>query len=260
MSLTGDLLFRVLAKNDPIYVISHERSGTHFAINTIFRNTYVEQRLHYVGDWLGPYERPTSRYAHIENFRKEWPHICRAGGMIKSHCDVAGFQARFPHAPVIYVLRDARDTLVSFFHYLNREELYSTNPGLASQRCADFSEFLRRPLSDYLRFGFFEYPDFENVAGRWASHVAGWLAVPGITVVRYEELVADFASCIRRICKGVGLIPRWRQSPVSLSEGASVLPRKGVVGDWKTTFRGEDEEFVRTTVERYGLRPEGTLL
>jgi len=254
------LLFRMLVKRDPFYVISHERSGTHFAINTLFRNTYVAQHLHYVGDWLGPYEDSAGQFRHLDGFRNDWARIRARGGMIKSHCDTATFRTRFPEAPVVYVIRDARDTLVSFFHYLNKDELYITNPGLASQRCADFSEFLRRPASDYLRLGFFAKPDFDNVAGRWACHVAGWLAMPGVTVVRYENLMTDFKSCVRQVCRGVGLLPRWHQAPVGMGEGAAVLPRKGIIGDWKTHFSAGDEEFLYGELARYGLNPEGVPL
>lgn len=260
MNSPGRWIFKKLARKEPVYVISHERSGTHFAINNLFKNTYMTQHLHYVGDWLGPYDDPSTRWNHLDDFRAAWPEIRQRGGIIKSHCDAEIFRARFPAAPVVYVLRDARDTLVSFFHYLNRDELYTSNPGLEDQRCADFSTFLRRPLSNYLRMGFYSSDNFHNVVGRWASHVSGWLEFPGVTVLRYEELAADFRKAVKRVARDVGLVPRLFQSPVAIGEAASVLPRKGIVGDWKNHFSDEDHTFLRNETARYGLTPEGTLL
>jgi len=245
--------FNLLAPKTPFYVISHERSGTHFAINTLFRNTYVAQTFSYVGDWLGPYGKPETRYQHLDRFREEWPERRRTGGLIKSHCDSVTFVKHFPKAKVVYVLRDPRDTLVSFFHYLNSEALYGTNPGLANQRCRDFSEFLRRPATDYLRMGFFEDANFDNVVGRWASHTHGWLARPEVCVLRYEDLKSDYRACVRRACRSVGLLPRLRQQAVGLQDGASILPRKGVVGDWKNMFTVEDEEFLQRELAPWKL-------
>lgn len=253
---TKERLFALLARKTPFYVISHERSGTHFAINTLFRNAYVAQTFSYVGDWLGPYDQPETRHRHLERFQKAWPERRRAGGLIKSHCDAETFQRFFPEAKVVYVLRDPRDTLVSFFHYLNSEDLHRTNPGLADQRSTKFSEFLRRTPSTYLRMGFFENPDFDNVVGRWASHVCGWAVRPNVCLLRYEDLKTDFRKCVWKTCRHVGLLPRLRMKAVRMEEGASILPRKGVMGDWKNHFSPEDEEFLNTELARWPIPAE----
>jgi len=216
-------------------------------------NAYVFPHLHYVGDWLGPYDQPTSRFSHLERFASDWPLILSRGGIIKSHCDAALFDAWFPVAPVVYVMRDPRDTLVSFFHYLNRDELYETNPGLEDQRCSDFSMFLRRPVSEYLRFGFYAEPDFQNVAGRLAAHLSGWLRRSGVCVLRYEDLQRDFRSSVFRACAKVGMLPRLKMHPVGIRDAVSVLPRKGTSGDWKNHFRPGDEEFLENELQSRGL-------
>ncbi len=246
-------VFGLLARRTPFYVVSHERSGTHLTINTLFRNAYVQPRLLYVGDWLGPYDRPNTRFAHLEGFRAKWPATSRAGGIIKTHADVMLFREKYPKAKVVYVLRDPRDTLVSFFHYLNSDELHHSNPGLPNQRSANFAEFLRRPPSDYLLYGFSNEPSFSNVAGRWASHVAGWLAQPGVCVVTYEQLRANFRRCVLRICFAVGLWPRLSQRAVGLHDAPSVLPRSGHSGGWREVFSRADEELLRTEISTRGL-------
>jgi hypothetical protein len=251
--MIGRLVFATLRKKTPFYVVSHERSGTHFTINTIFANAYVVPRLRYVGDWLGPYDHPATRHRHLEDFRREWPLWQRGGGLVKTHADAPLFKEWYPAAPVVYVWRDPRDTLVSFFHYLNSDELHRTNPGLESQRCSNFAEFLRRPLTDYLKHGFSHEPDFDNVAARWASHVSGWLSAPGICVVRYEQLKNNFREAVRDICRSVGAVPRWRQKAVGLRDAVSVLPRKGVAGEWRKYFTAEDEKFLEEQAARCRL-------
>lgn len=248
-----DLVFRLLVRRNPFYVVSHERSGTHLTINTLFRNTYVQPRLHYVGDWLGPYDAPCSRFSHLETFAVDWPALSSRGGIIKTHADAELFRRRYPKGDIVYVLRDPRDTMVSLFHYLNSDELHRTNPGLASQRCASFGEFLRRPVSDYLRLGFYENPNFEDVVGRWAQHVAGWLGVPGICIVRYEEFKKDFRKTVNKVCRSIGLVPRLFQSPVGLHDVPATLPRKGVPGGWRAYFSDDDEEFLRKRITERGL-------
>lgn len=246
-------IFAFLAKKAPFYVVSHERSGTHFAINTLFANTYVQPRLRYVGDWLGPYERPETRHRHLENLQRDWDGWRKDGGMVKTHADTALFRRWYPEAPVVYVLRDPRDTLVSFFHYLNSDELHQSNPGLADQRCRDFGKFLRRPASDYLKFGFYEKAEFDNVVGRWAQHVAGWLDTPGVCVVRYEELARDFRGVVRKVCRAVGLWPRIRKKAVGLHDATATLPRKGVTGEGRRHFSAEDEKFLVEQLGVFGL-------
>jgi hypothetical protein len=248
-----EIFFGLLAKKEPFYVVSHERSGTHLAINTLFRNAYIQPRLRYVGDWLGPYDRPETRYRHLEQFLRDWPALASGGGIIKTHADAGLFRRWYPSAPVVYVLRDPRDTLVSFFHYLNSDELHATNPGLENQRCSVFSEFLRRPLSPYLRDGFCEDATFENVAGRWASHVAGWLREPNVCVLRYEDLLRDYRACVRKACAETGIVPRLFQKPVGLHDAVSVLPRRGVSGEGRVMFAPDDEQLLREELAARGL-------
>ena len=59
------------------------------------------------------------------------------------------------------------------------------------------------------------------------------------------------------VCPQVGLIPRMRMSPVPFGECNAILPRKGIVEDWKTHFSKEDEQFLAEELARYGVDIEG---
>lgn len=121
------------------YVVSHERAGTHFTINTLLKNTVGISRQANVGEWFGPYDDPAARFAHVDAACQSIPD---ASTLIKSHCDADLFLARYPRRPVLWVVRDPRDTLVSWFHYLNREEYYRNNPGVERFTGGTFGDFL----------------------------------------------------------------------------------------------------------------------
>ena len=242
--ISPDLLF---------YVISHERSGTHFMINTILRNTYAKRGWHNVGEWFGPYDNHTDRFAHIDAFNSTWEQARKQRAIIKSHCDRDLIEAQYKRAKVIYVLRDPRDTLTSWFHYLNRDEFYHHNPQVPDHRCESFAEFLRRPLSPFLKYSYSLHGNFSNVAERWASHVSGWLGTPGTLVCRYEQLHRDYRFVLGRVADFLGLRLRLRTRPVGLHDVPSILPRKGIIGDWRNVFSEADEAFLREAVEKAGI-------
>ncbi|MBT8763360.1 sulfotransferase domain-containing protein [Desulfohalobiaceae bacterium Ax17] len=246
--LSPDLLF---------YIISHERSGTHFVINTILRNIYIRQGWHNIGEWFGS-DDPTNRFAHIDEFNRKWEQTYKQAAIIKSHCERDLFEARYRRAKVIYVLRNPRDTLTSWFYYLNRVEFYQYNPQVPDHRCKSFSEFLRRPISSFLKHSYSLHADFSNVAERWASHVSGWLKVagsePDVLVVRYEELHRDYKPVLKEVASFLGLRLRLRTRPVSLNDASAILPRKGIIGDWLNVFSEADEAFLREAVEKAGIK------
>lgn len=251
----AETTFSTLARKPPLYLISHERSGTHLAINLCFRNLYILQAFHDFAHWTGPYENPLDASAHWQSVARRWPEILTAGGVVKSHCEAEVWRRFLPKTNVLYVLRDLRDTLVSFFHYLNRDESHGNNPGRETLRSGSFQEFLRRPLDDFLQFGFSIEGGAANVAERWAKHVRGWLDMPGIVVLRYESLLSDYRTCMYQVASRVRIWPKLKMSPYSFGEKGAILPRKGVVGDWSEYFSEEDLDFLRVAMQKWSVDP-----
>lgn len=243
-------LYEFFCKKKPIYVISHERSGTHLAINLLYRNLYLRQSFLDFPEWKE--DRSPDREIYWKSFRKRAADGALPG-IIKCHCDVEVFERCLPCWPVVYVIRDPRDTLLSFFHYLNRDEFHEANPGLGSLRCETFGEFLRRPLDSHLRRNFSLADPGDTVVDRWAKHASSWLGKPGVTVVKYETLNSRFRKEMWRVAFGAPAIPKMRMVPYRFGEGGAILPRKGIVGDWKNVFSLEDENLVATTLDRHGL-------
>ena len=97
--------------------------------------------------------------------------------IIKSH---EGYNSRYPK--VIYIVRDVRDVVISFFYYQKKE----------GQFPHDFNAFFHAFLNG------------EIWPSGWDAHVKGWLAncnrVPnGFLLLRYEDLRRDIKGETRRI-------------------------------------------------------------
>lgn len=246
-------IFSALCGRKPIYVISHERSGTHLVLNLCYRNLYIRQKF---CDLTHFYDTDIRRSIR-ESYWKEHGVHCRSlqgdGGLIKSHCEAEIWADQLPSFPVVFVLRDPRDTLVSFYHYLNRDEFHRNNPGLSDLRCSSFSEFLRRPLHPFLQCGFSLRDDAANIVDRWARHTQGWLDAQGVLVLRYEKLLRGFYLSMLRTSLHCRVLPKFHMRPYRLGESGAILPRKGVAGDWLTHFSEDDVRFVAARMKGYGL-------
>ena len=258
---------RLFAPRQPFYVVSHERSGTHYLINTILLNTYVPQHeglgigagvgWHNIGEWFGPYDDIQHRFDHIEAFdHHPVKRLRRHAAIIKSHCDRELYAKAYQPRKVVYMARDPRDVLVSWFHYLNNDAYYRYNPMVPSQRCPDVSTFLRQPLSPFLRWCFALSGNSENVVERLGHHLTGWIGSPDALTVRYEALKQNYVAELQRVAEHTGIRMRRRTVPADIRRRGSILPRKGVVGDWRAVFREQDERFVRETLCDMGVPPE----
>ena len=69
-------------------------------------------------------------------------------------------------------------------------------------------------------------------------------------------MTKDSRAYTPRVCRQVGLNLRLRMSPISFGGRTAILPRKGIVGDWKTHFSKEDEQFLAEELARYGMDRE----
>ena len=72
-------------------------------------------------------------------------------------------------------------------------------------------------------------------------------------MIRYEDWCREDRSVSEKIAEHKGLRVKRRTHPVALDDAPSILPRKGIIGDWRNDFEAEDEQFVREAIERAGL-------
>lgn len=104
--------------------------------------------------------------------------------VLKSH---EYFDPRYPR--VIYIVRDPRDVLVSYFHYQRRKGFIDGTVEIA--RFAD--DFLAGRLNSF---------------GTWGENVASWLGTRGerddFLLLRYEDMLAEPAAQLARIVRFLG--------------------------------------------------------
>ena len=185
----------------PVFVVSHQRSGTHLTIDLMRRQFPACRSRRWPGEYLhyhyldADLMRAGHRW-HLSVARAARLLDRAARPLVKTH-SLPGFDwlpdearrfllERYVVAERIYVARDGRDVLCSL--HLWRQEWD------ASARCS-LSEFLRQENRGV------------NWVRRWAEHVRCWLAEPEVHVLRYEEVVADPAAAVARIAAWAGLTP-----------------------------------------------------
>ncbi|KAK1786917.1 hypothetical protein P4O66_017296 [Electrophorus voltai] len=153
-------------------------------------------------------------------------------------------------AEIVYVARNAKDNVVSYFHFDCTEKI-QPEPG-------DWKSFLQR------------FKDGKMVFGSWYDHVCGWWEkkqmYSNIHYMFFEDLVEDTGREIRGLCSFLGLSPSederekirgavqfdvMKANPLTNLEDDTTLDfsisqfmRKGKVGDWKNHFTvAQNEQF-----------------
>ncbi|KAG9336068.1 hypothetical protein JZ751_003334 [Albula glossodonta] len=172
--------------------------------------------------------------------------------LIKTHLPVQFVPKSFweQNCRIIYVARNAKDNVVSFFHF-DRMNMGQPEPG-------DWPSFLQR------------FQEGKMVFGSWYDHVKGWWEKkqtnPKILYLMYEDLAEDRGRELDRVCsflglslteeerckviEGVGFDAMKKNSMTNYSTDKymdfkiSPFMRKGKVGDWKSHFTvSQNEQF-----------------
>ncbi|XP_046322293.1 sulfotransferase 2B1 [Marmota monax] len=180
--------------------------------------------------------------------------------LLSSHLPIQLFPKAFfsTKAKVIYLSRNPRDVVVSFYHY-SKIARQLKDPGTPDQ-------FLENFLKGEVQFG------------SWFDHIKGWIRMQGrenFLLLTYEELQRDLQGSVQRICEFLGRpldeealssvvahstfgamkansMSNYTLLPTSLldhRQGAFL--RKGVCGDWKNHFTvAQSEAFDRVYREQ----------
>lgn len=235
-------------------MVSHERSGTHFLMNSLAKC------FGYIANpWINfdistlpvNFYAPKNIVEYFEQFRGK-----TIVNIFKSHHPYAFFEQVLPSIidefHIFYVYRDPRDVMLSMWRYLNTLHWYE-GPKTVSPK-----ELIRQqPSGRLLRYQWNQEP---SMIHRWRTHVDGWtLGVPEnmrsrVTLIRFKDLAQNFEQVIRSI-------GQFFDSPSSFEKpslnDSSVLPHLGLVGGHKDVFDAEDLKLFRDiagpTMDRLGF-------
>lgn len=226
--------------NRKILVLSHERSGTHFLINSIALNIgyscdqidfpMASQLVHGI-DKMNPvsplkfkdYQQVLDNFItknHPDNF------------IFKSHHHIKLFQnldSLFENFHVFYITRDVRDVLTSCYYYFNNAPAWFPHEN-------DIEKFILQTKPHLHGFNYDYTPfEYENLIERYIDHNKTWLNESRVNVVRYEDLVNNFGKELVKILKILELpVPEYGTKPTVSNKG--VNNRKGIVGDYKNVL------------------------
>lgn len=197
----------------PVLIISHRRSGTHFLWESLRLNFKLSMRY--------------GSNNELIYFKSHTPF---------SESALGGFSK---NRTCIYLIRDARDTLVSSYYYwkAGREPQIGVN-----------DLFQELSFSQYLRGGAVEagkklYGEDFKLPELFSDPIRHWMSYTEwsnkVFTVRFEDLKSDYEKCIVDIGNYIGRKVAGGKVKY-LDKLVGQVPRKGEVGDWKNHFSKED--------------------
>lgn len=167
----------------------------------------------------------------------------------------AVLHGHWPYDPrlrrVTFVVRDGRDTMVSFYFFYKL--MHDAGEPTALRTLYPAGADLDDVRTNLPRFIEHVFRQPMGVRATWPEYNRAWLGQPGVACTRYESLRADPDAELTRLCRELGTDPgpgriraaveRWDMSRVTGrphgQEDRSSFVRKGVSGDWRNAFSDE---------------------
>ena len=232
-----------LSKTDPnkrkIAVISHERSGTHFLMNTLAMNFDYDSE----NWWNLDYHTGINFYSPQAILQ----YLDQARGkaiinILKSHHTADFFNGILADVlsefDIFYIYRDPRDTLISTWNLFQK---FGWDEG---PRCYNPGQFIREaPSGGMMRY---QKVNHQNIVQRWVNHVEGWIKSaqkhPRIHLIQYEELNLNFDETLKGIASKLNLELSAIKRPSSTKNVIGSGPAK--VGGQRSLLRRDDLAFI----------------
>jgi hypothetical protein len=239
-----------------VIVASHERSGTHFLMNSI-ASCYGYVSL----PWIN-FDMPDQNV--LEHYsREQIADILLAmtvkpmANIVKLHHCVDFFTGQLERLLERYVIlvvyRDPVAVMTSFWRYLH----HFPAANQAGPQVADPITFAcAKPFGRLLRY---QTTPSDTVLERWASHVKGWYGAAQkysrIALIRYEDLDVDYVPTMQSLAPWLGRSPRCLERPARdynvIPPGPTDPMRTGITPALET-LRKLCRDKVGATMQRLG--------
>jgi hypothetical protein len=124
--------------------------------------------------------------------------------------------------PAIYLVRDGRDALVSYAHYILSFERPTDS--------RDYRKAFQRTLKGLI--------EDQGYFGGWSANVAAWSKRDRVAVVKFDDLIQDPVRIIEEALSSLAIdVPRQESTPLpSFADLQVLMPqffRKGQTGSWR---------------------------
>lgn len=224
-----------------IAIFSHERSGTHFLMNTIAEN------FGYIVEPWWDFDHNVTINIYYSGYILEYLNDFKNKpilNILKSHHASDFFIDILPEIledfKIIYIFRDPRDVMLSFWHYTNK-----LDPFLGPQ-VKNLSDFIHSaPCGSMLRY---QTKQFDTIIDRWSAHVNGWIEASeklnseNLLLLNYEILNLKFDFTLEHISNFLDMENKNNVRPDK--EKNTVLPGPGIVGNYSNYLTEKDLEYI----------------
>ncbi len=228
-----------------LMVISHERSGTHFMINTLaamygLPEKQLDLYIYHGTNTESAYES----LGYKKDVQEHLSELSTTGtNIIKSHHHHAFFEDydfESNNIQPIYVHRDVRDVMVSCHHYFNAHRFLG--PLVFPFSLSPYHLAFSVTPHDYRFDRAYSYYKNETMIERWKNHVDPFLSDDRFLKVEYKDLNLHFEQTINKVGHIIGDYDENANKPTLANQ--TVTPRKGIVGDWKNYFSESENEHI----------------
>ena len=196
--------------SEQLMVCSHERSGTHFAMNTIdtvsdyCSNPWLNYDLIPLGARVNFFDtRSTSAFIkELSEIRINGSSACNSS-ILKSHFPLSHLGSDASELPlkIIYIWRDPAETIASLWQYMHNWEW---NEGPKTESPIQLAT--ARPSGQSQRYQTSNYKDYFE---RWAAHVMDGIANceknPKAQCVSCKQLLTAHTQTTKDICERLGI-------------------------------------------------------
>lgn len=186
-----------------VMIVSHERSGTHFLMNSLAAcYGYLSM------PWVDfDYQMFPINFFHPPAITNVLGELAKRGSLanvVKSHHQAGFFHgqldALLEHFVIVYIYRHPVDVMISFWRYLHGRNWFE-GPKVDSPTELAATE----PCGQMMRLQQYQCP---SILTRWETHVKGWLAAnekrDRMMALRFDDLDQRFEQTIASLSPLLG--------------------------------------------------------